>query len=141
MPPACYTVTVPADPIPLNPSMTRSWRALLALVLGLVVFAGAVAPHGLTAGHHESPVGTNIDHSARHPSDPAHFEQSTVEFQPGCPLCVLQLQTGSVLRLPEALQPPLLPGDDIQAAVQQAASRPSPRLGPARAPPLSASSL
>lgn len=139
MPPACYTVAVPADPTPpLN--QTRSWRALLALVLGLVVFAGAVAPHGLTAEHRESLLGANIDHSARHPGDPAHFEQSSVEFQPGCPLCVLQLQTGSVLRLPEALQPPLLPESTAPATVQQAASRPVPRLGPARAPPLSASS-
>jgi hypothetical protein len=138
--PACYTVAVPlrrpARPTALIPS---PW---LALALALAFLFGAVVPHEVfAAGHRDSPVGAAIDRSASHPGDPAHVEQSTVEFQAACPLCVLQLQTRSVLHPPEAPLPPLLSSNDVLAAVAQIHSAPLPRLGPARAPPRLSSAL
>jgi hypothetical protein len=112
------------------------------LSLGLALFLGAVVPHeALAAGHRDSAVGAAIDHSARHPGDPIHIEQSTVEFEAACPLCVLQLQTRSVLQTPEAPQPPLVRSGEVLIAATSVDSVPSRRLGPARAPPRLSSSL
>ena len=120
-----------------RPALTPSpWRALLALAVALAFSFGAVVPHEVfAAGHRDSPVGATIDRSASHPGDPVHVERSTVEFEAACPLCVLQLQTRSVLHPPEAPLPPLLSSDDFQTAAAQVHSAPLPRLGPARAPP------
>jgi len=127
-------------PARLTALTTAPWRALLALVLGLAFLFGAVVPHEvLAAGHRDSPDGipvdAAIDRSASHPGDPVHVEQSTVELEAACPLCVLQLQTRSALHPPETPLPPLLASDDFQAAAAQVHSAPLPRLGPARAPP------
>ena len=123
-------------PTALTPSISSPWRALLAVTLGLALFLGAVVPHEVfAAGHRDSPIGAAIDRSASHPGDPVHVEQSTVEFEAACPLCVLQLQTRSVLHPPEAPLPPLPTSDDFLAATAQTHSAPLPRLGPARAPP------
>jgi hypothetical protein len=117
---------------------------LLTLALGLSLFLGAL-PHSAAAGHRESPVrepaGGDIDRSARHPGDPVHLEASSVEFQPGCPLCILQLQTGQALLLPEWAAPPLLARGAVRTAVERAGSVLAPPLGPARAPPRLSSSL
>lgn len=110
--------------------------------VALAFLFGAVVPHEVfAAGHRDSPVGAAIDRSASHPGDPLHVEQSTVEFEAACPLCVLQLQTRSVLHPPEGPLPPLPTSDDFLAAAAQACSAPLPRLGPARAPPRLSSAL
>lgn len=116
------------------------------MALGLAFSLGAVVPHEVfAAGHRDSPLGipidAAIDRSASHPGDPVHVEQSTVEFQAACPLCVLQLQTRSVLHPPEAPLPPLSTSDDFLAASAPSCSSPLPRLGPARAPPRLSSAL
>jgi hypothetical protein len=130
-------VTVPRRRPDRSTALTSSpWRALLALVVALAFSLGAVVPHEVfAAGHRDSPVGAAIDRSASHPGDPVHIEQSAVEFEAACPLCVLQLQTRSVLHPPEAPLPPLPTSDNFLAATAQTHSAPLPRLGPARAPP------
>jgi len=128
-------------PRPASPLASISpRRALLAAALGLSLFLGAL-PHGDTAEHRESPRGVDIDRDARHPDAPAHFEASKVEFQPGCPLCVLQLATGWALQLPESPLPPLLPRGAVLAAAERADSTSATHLRPARAPPSLSSSL
>src|SRR5204863_317338 len=79
-----------------------------------------MAPHGSAAEHRDSPTGAAVDRSARHPRDPVHIEASTVEFQPGCPLCVLQLQTVSILRASRASLPALTPRSFLPPTAQQA---------------------
>jgi hypothetical protein len=112
------------------------------MVVALAFSFGAVVPHEVfAAGHRDSPVGAAIDRSASHPGDPVHVEQSTVEFEAPCPLCVLQLQTRSALHPPEAPLSPLLSREDFLAATAQTHSVPLPRLGPARAPPRLSSAL
>jgi hypothetical protein len=121
----------PASPTPTSPA-----RFLLALVVGLALLTGVALPHGNAAGHRDSPVGADVDRSARHPGDPAHFEASTVEFEAGCPLCVLQLQSASLLPVPEPSLPALAAHGTALPPAPSATAAPAVRTGPARAPPV-----
>jgi hypothetical protein len=126
--------TRPARPARQTP--TSPARFLLALVIGLALFAGIALPHGNAAEHRDSPVGADVDRSARHPGDPTHFEASTVEFEPGCPLCVLQLQSASLLPVPEPSLPVLTAHGTALPPAPSVTAAPVVRTGPARAPPV-----
>lgn len=110
-------------------------RAFLALVLGLALTFGAVAPHDPASEHRAE--GGIVDQAAQHPEDPPHFEASEATYLDGCQTCLLHLQTGARLVAPPALLPEPVRGEALPstgtAAVPAHASFP----GPARAPPVS----
>lgn len=120
----------PAILTPTSPA-----RFLLALVVGLALLTGVALPHGNAAGHRESPVGADIDRSASHPGDPTHFEASAVEFEPGCPLCVLQLQSASIPPVLEPTLPVLAAEGALLPLAPSTTASPAGRTGPARGPP------
>jgi hypothetical protein len=136
-----WTLAVPTPRSAHSSLPTSPRRASLTLVLAAIVFACAVAPHGSAAEHRESPSGAVVDRSARHPGAPVHLESSSVELLPGCPLCVLQLQTVTVLKAPRTALPPLTPRGSLAPASLHADPGPEARHRPARAPPVLSSAL
>ena len=113
-----------------------SWRALLALVAGVGLALGMIAPHDPLAEGPGMPAGVEIAEGAIHPNAPTHVESSHTEVHPPCQACLLQIQTQSIQPRPAAILP--RPDDDLAVAIlsETAASVPVPHLGPARAPPV-----
>lgn len=112
-------------------------RSLIALAVGLALTFGAVAPHDEAAEHEREGRGAFIDQAASHPEAPPHFEASNATYVPGCPTCLLHLQTGSRLIAPLVPLPDLVRGETVPVPETVAVSTPSSLLGPARAPPAS----
>lgn len=119
-----------------SPADLPLWsRAFLALVLGLALTFGAVAPHETAAEH--SAEGGIVDQAAQHPEAPPHFEASQAVYEPGCQTCLLHLQTGARLVAPPALLPEPVRGEALLSANTAAVPAHASFLGPARAPPAS----
>ena len=117
--------------------MTRAHRLLIALLLGVVLTFGAVAPHEDSAEHDREGHGAFIDQAASHPEDPPHIEASKAAYVPGCQTCLMHLQTGSRLIAPLVPLPDLIRGETVTVFETVAVSTPASLLGPARAPPAS----
>lgn len=99
--------------------------------------AGVAVPHAPIVEHSGAPSsGVEIDHSARHPGEPAHVESSHIEHHPGCAACLLQMQGSSYLAAPAAL-PVQVPLGTVPVLAEQTSQKISADLGPARAPPAS----
>lgn len=112
----------------------RVWTGLLALVLLL----GAIDlhPSGETFDSLAHLQGELYSSTARHPNQPAHFEESCDAQRPACPVCLHQLRTGGAhLLATVGLETPSLQIFGVSAAPLLAGGA---RLGPsgARAPPL-----
>lgn len=118
-----------------DPSLWR--RSLIALLVGIALTFGAVAPHDASAEHEREGRGAYVDQAARHPEEPTHFEASDSTYVPGCQTCLLQLQTGSRLIAPLVRLPELVRGGTVPVPETAAVSTPASLLGPARAPPVS----
>lgn len=120
------------------PTPTPAWkRALIALTAGLALAFGMVAPHDPMFEHDGGLKGIVVDEAAQHPEDPPHLEGSKSSYRPPCESCLLQIQTGSRLISPPAPLPDLVRGETVAVAETAALFSPAPRLGPARAPPVS----
>jgi hypothetical protein len=125
-----------------NLSSPLSWRRpLLALVAGLALVFGAVAPHDMAV---ERAGGVSriieIAETAVHPDAPAHFEEATIEVHPGCTACLLQLGSSTVLGRPLAATSTLPSCGNVAASLTRISSAAPSLSGPARAPPLSSPS-
>lgn len=112
-------------------------RSLIALAVGLALTFGAFAPHDDSAEHEREGRGAFVDQAASHPEEAPHFEASNSTYVPGCPTCLLHLQTGSRLIAPPVPLPELVRGETLTVLETVALSTPSSLLGPARAPPAS----
>lgn len=117
--------------------MNRAHRFLIALLLGIALTFGSVAPHDPAAEHDREGHGTFVDQAASHPEDPPHIEASKSTYVPGCQTCLLHLQTGSRLVAPLVPLPELIRGETVTVSETAAVSTPASLLGPARAPPAS----
>lgn len=125
-----------AHPIDLPP-----WRrALLVLMAGLALAFGLNVPHD-PLFEHEGLRGTVVDEAAQHPEAPPHLEGSKSAYRGPCESCLLQLQAGSRLVPPPAPLPEPVRSGTVALLETIPVSSPSPRLGPARAPPASLSVL
>jgi hypothetical protein len=106
-------------------------------VAGTGLAFGAIAPHDPLTERPGAPAGVEVAENAVHPNAPAHIESSHTEVHPPCQACLVQIQTQSLQPRPAAV----LPRPDDAASVpipsETAASVAVPRLGPARAPPVS----
>lgn len=118
--------------------MTRTHRFLIALLVGVALTFGSVAPHDPAAEHDREGRGAFVDQAARHPEDPPHMEASSSAYVPGCQTCLLQLQTGSRLIAPLVPLPELVRGETVTVPETAAVSTSASLFGPARAPPASA---
>jgi hypothetical protein len=123
------------------PDLSFWRRALIALTVGIALTFGAVAPHDSSTEHDREGQGAIVDQAARHPEAPPHFEASNATYVPGCPTCLLHLQTGSRLIAPPVPLPELVRGETVTVPETLAVSAPSSLHGPARAPPVSSLSL
>ena len=118
-----------------DPSLWQ--RSLIAVLVGLALTFGAFAPHDDAAEHEREGRGAFVDQAASHPEDPPHVEASNTAYVPGCPTCLLHLQTGSRLIAPPVPLPELVRGETVPAPETAAVSTPASLLSPARAPPVS----
>jgi len=117
-------------------SSPLSWRRpLLALVAGLALALGAVAPHDMAVERTGLVSPVEIAETAVHPGAPAHFEDATIKVHPGCTACLLQLGSGTVLGGPPAQISTLPPCGDVVAPPARVSSAAPSLPGPARAPP------
>ena len=120
-----------------HPTELSLWRrSLIALAVGIAMTFGAVAPHEAGAEHDREGRGAFVDQAASHPEAPPHFEASNATYVPGCPTCLLHLQTGSRLIAPPVPLPELVRGDTVPLPETAAVSSPTSFHGPARAPPV-----
>lgn len=119
------------------PDLSLWRRSLIALLVGIALTFGSVAPHDASAEHDREGHGAFVDQAAQHPEDPPHFEASNATYIPGCRTCLLQLQTGSRLIAPLVPLPDLVRGGTVTLPETAAVSTPASLLGPARAPPAS----
>lgn len=119
------------------PDLSLWKRSLIALLAGIALTFGAVAPHDASAEHEREGRGAFVDQAARHPEEPPHFEASDSIYVPGCQTCLLQLQTGSRLIAPLVRLPELVRGETVPVPETAAVSTLASLLGPARAPPVS----
>lgn len=117
--------------------MNRAHRFLIALLVGIALTFGAVAPHDPTAEHDREGHGAFIDQAASHPEDPPHVEASKSAYVPGCQTCLMHLQAGSRLIAPLVPLPDLIRGETVTVPETAAVSTPASLQGPARAPPAS----
>jgi hypothetical protein len=124
-----------------NLSSPLAWRrSLLALLAGVALAFGMVAPHDVAVEQAGAVSQVEIAETAVHPGAPAHFEDSEIKVHPGCVACLLQLGSSTVLSRPPA-PPSLLPPDGYVAAPVAWVSSAKPSLlGPARAPPIASPS-
>ncbi|HEX6904800.1 MAG TPA: hypothetical protein VF789_34150 [Thermoanaerobaculia bacterium] len=123
---------------PLPPSPLSWRRSLLALLAGIALAFGAVAPHDQALeGTGRSLTPTAVAETARHPGDPAHFEASSpLEIHHACVACLLQIQSrGQMAGLPVSTLPSLTWNAGIGVLTEQPASPGPRRTGPPRAPP------
>ncbi|HYU33687.1 MAG TPA: hypothetical protein VEW48_16160 [Thermoanaerobaculia bacterium] len=116
------------------------WRPFLALLAGLALALGMMAPHDVAmdlAGM-ISPV--EIAETAVHPLLPVHVEDAEIKVHPGCVACLLQLGSSTIMGRPPA--PPLLlpPAGHVAALVAKVSSAKPSLPGPARAPPVASPS-
>jgi hypothetical protein len=117
-------------------SSPLAWRrTLLALVAGLALAFGMVAPHDVAVELAGVVSQVEIAETAVHPGAPAHFEASELKTHPGCVACLLQLGSSTVLSLPPALLSPLPQDGYVAAPAAQVSAVQPPLPGPARAPP------
>lgn len=121
------------------PSSPPSWRrALLALLAGVALALGALAPHD-QALEDISPALTpkSVAETARHPGDPTHFEALFTEVHHACVACLLQIESrGQAAGPPVSALPPLAWDAGRGALAEQAPAPGLRRAGPPRAPPL-----
>ena len=97
--------------LPFPAMLTR--RTPWVLVLAAVVLVGALDLHLAGEPHELLSAGgaKTFSRSAKHPNDPAHFEQFEAGERPDCPLCLHQLRSsGAHLRLVARLAAPALAG-------------------------------
>jgi hypothetical protein len=122
---------------PLPPSPPSWRRSLLALLAGIALAFGAVAPHDQALeGTGKSLTPTVVAETALHPGDPAHFEASSTEIHHVCVACLLQIQSrGQIAGSPSSTLPPLAWDAGISSLTEQASSPGLRRTGPPRAPP------
>jgi len=111
-------------------------RAAVALLACCALAFGLLAPHDVVEERTGALSRVEIAESAVHPRAPAHFEDAEFKVHPGCPACLLQIQTGTALvRLPAALS---LPSADRELTVpaERTPSQTVLHRSPARAPPV-----
>lgn len=122
---------------PLPPSPPSWRRSLLALLAGIALALGAVAPHDQALeGTGRSLTPTVVAETARHPGDPAHFEASSTEIHHACVACLLQIQSRGQIAGSSASALPSLTWDAGFGGLTEQVSSPGfRRSGPPRAPP------
>lgn len=110
-------------------------RPLLALLAGLALALGMVAPHDLAVEQTGRASQVEIAEAAVHPNAPPHFEDAELKTHPACVGCLLQLGSRTVLSRPRVPpRPMVLTGNTAPYVVRFSTSRAS-FLGPTRAPP------
>jgi hypothetical protein len=108
---------------------------LLAVLCVALLAAGVLAPHGEDARVSGVPPWQAVAETTTHPDIPAHWEAPLVRMHPGCPACLVQLESRSLVAV-GPLDLPLLDRGDLSAVPPERPSiRPAPRLSPSRAPP------
>lgn len=118
-----------------------AWRQpLLALLAGLALAFGMLAPHDLAVEQAGAVSTVEIAETAVHPGAPAHFEDSEIKVHPGCVGCLLQLGSSTVLKPPPAPISLLSQDDRVVTPAVQVSSAQLRLLGPARAPPIASPS-
>jgi hypothetical protein len=122
---------------PLSPSPPSWRRSLLALLAGIALAFGAVAPHDQALeGTGKSLTPALVAETALHPGDPAHFEASSTEIHHACVACLLQIQSrGQMAGSPASTLPPVAWDTGLGALTEQPSSPGLRRAGPPRAPP------
>src|SRR4030095_12531005 len=116
----------------LSPLAKR--RPLLALLAGLALAFGMLAPHDLAVEQAGAVSRVEIAETAVHPGAPAHFEDAEIKVHPGCVGCLLQLGSSTVLKPPPAPMVPLSRDARVVVPAAQLSSAQPRLLGPARAP-------
>ena len=120
-----------------NLSSPLAWhRPLLALLAGLALAVGMLAPHDVAVEQAGAVSTVEIAETAVHPGAPAHFEDSEIKVHPGCVGCLLQLGSSTVLKPPAAPVSPLSRDSRVVVPADQLSSAQLRLLGPARAPPI-----
>ncbi|HVT58388.1 MAG TPA: hypothetical protein VHR45_08305 [Thermoanaerobaculia bacterium] len=123
---------------PLGLALARQLRRSLAvLATGLALGFGAIAPHSADSERVGTLTGGEVTETtagASHPRAPLHCESSLIKTYPGCPACLLQINTAAELFL-RATAPRLLRRAEIVRSAIEAPVNPRPDPGPARAPP------
>jgi hypothetical protein len=121
-----------------KPSPPLAWRRrLFAVLAGLALALGMLAPHDVAVEEAGAIVKVEIAETAIHPHAPAHFEDAEFKVHPACVGCLLQLGTSTVLKPPPAPMSPLPRDGSLVAPAAHPSSAQLRRLGPARAPPVS----
>jgi hypothetical protein len=119
----------------LQTSRKLRLRLLAALCVALLA-AGVLAPHGEDARISSVPPWQAVAETTTHPDNPAHWETPAVRMHPGCPACLVQLESRSLVAVGPLDLPVLDRGDLCAAPPEQRSIRSAPRLSRSRAPPL-----